>query len=428
MKRTIACLLCLALALTAFAACGKKGGSTVPNGAAEIAASVKTIGEAMGLAGDGNTQYAISDKYFVYVLDKDGAYLRFTAALTGEQADALWELDMGDDDYDEKLKDIVSDIAVTKFENLTELMLTEEEIKALIGKTGEDLMNDGFDPCSGYNLDTMEFYMERTPFSYTVTFEAEEPLENNDDFDEYEAIRPLKVKAVEFTGLGDTATDIEEETNDTDDEPEETGPDYLVLVNKQNKLPEDWESVIELEDATNTIPEGVELSEENGYLATDVFRVEKKALEAFRALQADLEQNGIIILLDSTYRSVARQEELWQEFEEKYGLEYTQNTVAEPGTSEHHTGLAIDVCIIKDGAVINENADMIEEREIFSEIHAKLADYGFILRFPEGGKEITGYDYEPWHFRYVGVEAAQEIAEQGVTLEEYLGTVPEAAA
>ena len=185
---------------------------------------------------------------------------------------------------------------------------------------------------------------------------------------------------------------------------------------------------MQLEEAKNTIPEGVELNEDNGYLATDVFLVEAAALEAFRELQADLEAEGVIILLDSTYRSVARQEELWNEFLEEYGEEYTKNTVAVPGTSEHHTGLAIDVCIVKDGVVINENNDMIAEREIFSKIHAKLADYGFILRFPEGGKEITGYDYEPWHFRYVdSAEIAHEIMDNGLTLEEYLGAVPDTA-
>ncbi len=168
----------------------------------------------------------------------------------------------------------------------------------------------------------------------------------------------------------------------------------------------------------------MELNEDSEYLATDVFKVEKKALKAFRDLQADLEGEGIIILLDSTYRSVARQEELWSEFEAEYGLEYTQNTVAVPGTSEHHTGLAIDVCIVKDGVVINENDDMIAEREIFARIHAKLADYGFILRFPEDGKEITGYGYEPWHFRYIdSPEIAKEIMDKGLTLEEYLGAV-----
>ena len=203
--------------------------------------------------------------------------------------------------------------------------------------------------------------------------------------------------------------------------------DYLVLVNKENKLPDDWESVVELEDAQNTIPEGVELNEDNDYLPTDVFKVEKKTLAAFRALQADLEEDGIIILLDSTYRSVARQEELWKEFEAEYGLEYTQKYVAVPGYSEHHTALAIDVCIIKDGVIINDNDQMIAEKEIFAEIHKRLADYGFILRYPEGKDDVTGYGYEPWHFRYIdSPEIAKEIMDGALTLEEYLGKAPAA--
>ncbi len=205
--------------------------------------------------------------------------------------------------------------------------------------------------------------------------------------------------------------------------------DYLVLVNKQNKLPDDWESVIELEDAQNTLPEGVELNENNDYLPTDVFKVEKKALAAFRALQADLEKDGIIILLDSTYRSVARQEEIWKEFEEEKGLEYAQKYVAVPGYSEHHTALAIDICLIKDGVIINDNEEMIAEKELFAKIHKRLADYGFILRFPEGKEAITGYAYEPWHFRYIdSPEIAKEITKKGLTLEEYLGKTPDAPA
>ena len=197
--------------------------------------------------------------------------------------------------------------------------------------------------------------------------------------------------------------------------------DYLVLVNKENKLPDDWESVVELVDAQNTLPEEIELNDDNSYLKTDVFKVEKKALDAFRALQADLEKEGIIILLDSTYRPVSRQEELWKEFEEKYGLEYTRKYVAVPGYSEHHTALAIDVCIIKDGVIINDNDQMTAEKEIFAKIHEKLADYGFILRYPEGREDVTGYGYEPWHFRYIdSPEIAKEIMDNGLTREEYL--------
>ncbi|MBQ7598000.1 MAG: M15 family metallopeptidase [Clostridia bacterium] len=202
---------------------------------------------------------------------------------------------------------------------------------------------------------------------------------------------------------------------------EEAKYDYLVLVNKQSKLPDDWESVVVLEDAQNTLPEDIALNEDNDYLATDVFKVETKALEAFRALQEDCAKDGITILLDSTYRSVARQQELWAEFAEEYGEDYCKKYVAVPGYSEHHTGLAIDICVIKDGRIINDNDEMIAERELFAKIHEKLADHGFILRYPEGRDDSTGYSYEPWHFRYVGsAEIAKEIMERGLTLEEYL--------
>lgn len=199
--------------------------------------------------------------------------------------------------------------------------------------------------------------------------------------------------------------------------------DYLVLVNKQNKLPDNWEENVVLEDAQNDMT-GIEMNDDNNYLETDVFKVETKALKAFRALQEDCAKDGITILLDSTYRSVARQEELWAEFEEEYGEDYCKKYVAVPGYSEHHTGLAIDICIVKDGKIINDNDEMIAEKEIFSAIHEKLAAHGFILRFPEGKDEITGYAYEPWHFRYVdSVEIAEEITDNGLTFEEYLQNV-----
>jgi LAS superfamily LD-carboxypeptidase LdcB len=63
---------------------------------------------------------------------------------------------------------------------------------------------------------------------------------------------------------------------------------------------------------------------------------------------------------------------------------------------------------------------MSAENEVFARVHKKLAEHGFILRYPEGKEEITGYGYEPWHFRYVGVEVAKAISESGLTLEEYL--------
>ena len=182
---------------------------------------------------------------------------------------------------------------------------------------------------------------------------------------------------------------------------------YMVLVNKESKLPENWENTIELVDVTNGLGE--------------TYQVEKKTAEAYNSLREELSNEGIVIELDSTYRTVAKQQEIWDNFEKEYGIEYTKKYVAVPGTSEHHTGLAIDVKLVKNGKVIDDNDEMTAEKEIFSKIHAKLAKYGFILRYPVGKEDITGYGAEVWHFRYIDNKSiAKEIMDKGITFEEYL--------
>ncbi|MBQ9872051.1 MAG: M15 family metallopeptidase [Eubacterium sp.] len=184
--------------------------------------------------------------------------------------------------------------------------------------------------------------------------------------------------------------------------------DYMVLVNKSHKLPDDWESTVVLKEATNRYGE--------------TYKVEEKALEQFEKLQKECADEGIYIELDSTTRSVAEQQKLWDDWTVEKGEDYVKKYVAVPGYSEHHTGLAIDVCLDKDGKRIDDNDDMIAEKEIFAKVHAKLAKYGFILRYLEGKDAETGYSYEPWHFRYINDPTiAKEIMDKGITLEAYLG-------
>ena len=183
--------------------------------------------------------------------------------------------------------------------------------------------------------------------------------------------------------------------------------DYMILVNKESKLPDDWESRIELVDVYTGLDE--------------TYQVEKKTAEAYKKLKADLAKDHVIIELDSTYRTAKKQQEIWDEFLEEYGEEYTKKYVAVPGTSEHHTGLAIDVKLVKNGEIIDDNDDMTAETEFFSKVHKKLAKYGFILRYPVGKEDITGYGAEVWHFRYIdNPKIAKEIMDKGITLEEYL--------
>lgn len=186
-----------------------------------------------------------------------------------------------------------------------------------------------------------------------------------------------------------------------------SGIDYMVLVNQQHPLPDGWEDALETEHFTNTVGDDVE--------------VEKKAYESYLRLKEDLKKDGVLVDLDSARRSVAEQQRIMDDFIEKYGKDYAMKTVAQPGYSEHHTGLALDLYLIIDGKDVVENEDMVQYPEIWEKIHAKLADHGFILRYLDGKEDITGYDYEPWHIRYLDdVDVAKEIMEKGITLEEYL--------
>ena len=194
--------------------------------------------------------------------------------------------------------------------------------------------------------------------------------------------------------------------------PEESNEqfNYLILVNKDYKLPDDYESKLNLINVKNNIPKD-----------DRTFQLEKVTHEYFIKLREKLlEEYNITIELDSAYRSVARQQEIWDEFVEKYGLNYTEKYVAKPGYSEHHTGLALDICLVVNGTVIDDNEEMIKQKEIFAKIHKKLSEYGFILRYLQGKESITGYNYEPWHFRFVQIDDAKKIMNEGITLEEFL--------
>lgn len=181
---------------------------------------------------------------------------------------------------------------------------------------------------------------------------------------------------------------------------------YQVLVNKTHLVTKEYLNSITLEDAEK--------------VSGDTCKVETRTLHAFYALRDGLAEQGIEIGLDSGWRSVEYQERLMARFTEEYGEEYARKTVAPPGTSEHHTGLAIDIVPKVNGAWVVENDEMMALTELFARIHRVLPEYGFVLRYPKGKETVTGYGYECWHLRYVGRETALAVAESGLTLDEYL--------
>ena len=179
-----------------------------------------------------------------------------------------------------------------------------------------------------------------------------------------------------------------------------TEPDiYLVLVNKEYKLPENYVPS-KLELISN------EFANENKYLRED-------AKVAFENLSKDAKELGYRIIAVSTYRDYEYQNKLYNMYVEEKGIDYADKCSARPGHSEHQTGLAVDV----EGS--NHDYDEFENSKEFIWMKENAYKYGFILRYPKGKEKITGFKYEPWHYRYVGLDTAKTIHDENLTLEEY---------
>lgn len=178
----------------------------------------------------------------------------------------------------------------------------------------------------------------------------------------------------------------------------------ILLVNKNHLFNED--------DLNN-----YEMVEYENYNEKTLY-IERETFKHFEMLKGHLRVDNIEIDIEDAYRSLETQENIFLDYMKKYGLDYAEQIVAMPGTSEHHTGLAIDIVIKKNGRWIVENSELMEQIEIFDNIHKCLKYFGFILRYPKDKENITGYPYEPWHIRYVGNDISMNIGNR--TLEEFL--------
>ena len=153
--------------------------------------------------------------------------------------------------------------------------------------------------------------------------------------------------------------------------------------------------------------------------------VDARIYPALREMFEDMRADGVYPVVASGYRTAEEQRRIMEERVAEYQAQgYSQEEaraeaevwVARPGTSEHQSGLAVDI-----------NADGIHSAgyEVYDWLSENSCRYGFIQRYPAGKTEITGIGNEPWHYRYVGVEAAQDMKAQGFCLEEYLEAMGE---
>ena len=181
--------------------------------------------------------------------------------------------------------------------------------------------------------------------------------------------------------------------------------DYSILINKENKI-------------KNNYIEKVNLVKTIDVYGKECF-VEEKTYEKYLELQKFLKEKNIEIGIESAYRDVEYQKEVYQEYLDKYGKEYADKYVAPPEYSEHHTGLAIDISLKINGEYPDYNIEPEERIKTYEEIHPYLKDFGFILRYPKGKEDKTNYPYEPWHIRYVGKFIAKIVEESDITFDEY---------
>lgn len=173
------------------------------------------------------------------------------------------------------------------------------------------------------------------------------------------------------------------------------------LVNRDNPLPDDFTVELENLDASR--------------------KFDKRAIEPLKQMICDMRDQGIKnIWAQSTYRSIEYQKGLYEKSINKYlkqgksqeeAQKLTDEYINRPGTSEHHLGLAVDFNNVDEG---------FENTKAYKWLLENASDYGFILRYPKEKEDITGIEYEPWHWRYVGPEHAKKMKGQNLCLEEYV--------
>lgn len=177
----------------------------------------------------------------------------------------------------------------------------------------------------------------------------------------------------------------------------------FILANKESILPESF-------------------TVETSSFGTNGITIDKRIAEALNSLISDASSAGYGLTLATGYRTIAKQKEIFdqrvdnlmfQGYTEEDAVNVAKSYVAYPGTSDHNTGLGVDI-------VESTSMNITENSESYKWLQENASAYGFILRYPEEKKDITGFSFEPWHWRYVGKEAAEYIKENNLTLEEFI--------
>lgn len=254
-------------------------------------------------------------------------------------------------------------------------------------------------------------------------------------------LRMMMAAILLLTACDGVSTDsVETDKNDTRETFGQKDQGESEEKNDGVQLAADLLNDIKVEDGVNYIqnPENIlvlvnkEYSLPVGYRAGDLVKpdvtfsfsgehekqfMRKEAAEALEKMFAAAREDGVEIAAVSGFRSYDRQVQLYNAEIEVSGMEHAQQAVAEPGKSEHQTGLTMDVSSSENNYQLNEAFGSTAAGQWLAK---NSAEYGFIIRYPENREKITGYMYEPWHIRYVRKEYATDMKNRDLTLEEYI--------
>ncbi len=178
---------------------------------------------------------------------------------------------------------------------------------------------------------------------------------------------------------------------------------------------EDYTSLTTLVNKYNAIPEDAKFDNlvtlEKPYSNTGKIQVRSEIYDTLKKMIDDAKKDGLNLYVVSAFRSYNKQTNLFNTSKKKNGLDHALIYSAKPGHSEHQLGLAVD---------LNTTEEKFKNTKEYAWLKTNSFKYGFIERYPEDKVFITGYGYEPWHYRYLGVDIATKMYEENITYEEYL--------